>query len=201
MKLVCGVGELGIPAMFAEAKRRIVLHAAVYGPFAKSKPHIQGLEKALSRPGFSSLDVIAMQPDGKNGWSDPFLSALRFGISRQSVVDELDYSSSFLHELSELYPEKVNVYPACNLPCLPLVIVDNVICFGQYAHACFHAPQGFWGCVEVDIEALFNWAESGRVPHNATADEIAAFRLVSECSRAMKCSGAVKGVSDGCAQA
>ncbi|NDV28165.1 hypothetical protein [Desulfovibrio sp. JC010] len=188
MKLVCGVGELGIPAMLAKAEHRIVFHAAVYGPFLKSKPHIQGLEKALSRPGFSRLDVIAVQSADENRWTDPFLNALRFGISRQSVADELDYSRSFLGELAGRYPDKVNVYPAGNLPCLPLVIVDDTICFGQYAHACFHAPEGFWGCVEADVEALFSWAESGRVPPGANADEVAAFRLVSECSRAMKCS-------------
>ncbi|WP_319765059.1 hypothetical protein [Maridesulfovibrio sp.] len=201
MKLVSGVGDLNIPHMFAEAQRRIVLHAAVYGPFSKSEVHIQGLEKALSRTGFSRLDVIALQPTCEKIWSDPFLSALRFGISRQSVADELDYSSSFLQELSMRYPDKVNVYLACNLPCLPLVIVDDTICFGQYAHASFHAPEGFWGCVHADVEALFNWAESGRVPHGVNADEIAAFRLVSECSRAMKCGGAAEGVEDGCAWA
>ncbi|MFW5498098.1 MULTISPECIES: hypothetical protein [unclassified Maridesulfovibrio] len=201
MKLVSGVGELGIPAMFAEAKRRIILHAAVYGPFSKSEVHIQGLEKALSRTGFNSLDVIAVQPGSENGWDDSFLTALRFGISRQSVDDELELSQSFLAELAERHPEKVNVFPAGNLPCLPLVIVDDTICFGQYAHSSVHAPQGFWGCVEADVEKLFSWAESGNVPVGAGADEIAAFRLVSECSRAMKCSVNVEGVDDGCARA
>ncbi len=199
MELVCGVGELGIPAMFAEAKRRIILHAAVYGPFSKSEVHIQGLETALSRTDFNRLDVIAVRSDGENGWDDPFLNALRFGISRQSVVDELELSQSFLNELAERYPEKVNVYLACNLPCLPLVIVDDTICFGQYAHSCVHAPQGFWGCVEADVEKLFSWAESGSVPHEVCADEIAAFRLVSECSRAMKCSRTVERGSYDCA--
>ncbi|WP_320176162.1 hypothetical protein [Maridesulfovibrio sp.] len=201
MKLVCGVGELGIPAMFAEAKRRIILHAAVYGPFSKSEVHILGLEKALARTGFNSLDVIAVQPGIGNGWDDSFLTALRFGISRLSIDDELELSQSFLDELAERHPEKVNVYPAGNLPCLPLVIVDDAICFGQYAHSCVHAPQGFWGCVEADVEKLFNWAESGNIPLGATADEIAAFRLVSECSRAMKCSRNVEGVDNGCIRA
>ena len=201
MKLVCGVGELDIPAMFAEAKRRIILHAAVYGPFSKSEVHIQGLEKALSRFSFSRLDVIAVQPGNENGWGNSFLNALRFGISRQSVADELELSKSFLAELAERHPEKVNVYPASNLPCLPLVIVDDTICFGQYAHSCVHAPQGFWGCVEADVEKLFSWAESGTVPQGASADEVAAFRLVSDCSRAMKCSGAAEGVGNGTAWA
>lgn len=201
MKLVSGVWELGIPTMFAEAKRRIILHAAVYGPFSKSAVHTQGLEKALSRTGFSSLDVIAVQPGSENGWDDSFLTALRFGISRQSVDEELELSQSFLADLAERHPEKVNVFPAGNLPCLPLVLVDDTICFGQYAHSCVHAPQGFWGCVEADVEKLFSWAESGNVPIGAGADEIAAFRLVSECSRAMKCSVNFEGVDDGCARA
>lgn len=201
MRLVCGAGELGIPEMFAQAQRRIVLHAAVYGPFSKSEAHIRGLEKALNRPGFNRLDVIAVQSGSENAWDDSFLAALRFGISRHSVADEIDYSRNFMTELAKRYPEKVKVYPACNLPCLPLVIVDDIICFGQYAHSCVHAPQGFWGCVEADVEKLFNWAQSGEVPYGADEREIAAFRLVSECSRAIKCGKAAGGIFDGSARA
>ncbi len=200
MNLVCGVQELGLPDLFAGARRRIILHAAVYGPFSKSEDHLQGLRKALSRPGFTRLDVIAVQSGMGNGWTDPFIEALRFGVSSKFVKEELDLSDKFLMDLAEAYPGKVNIYPACSLPCLPVVIVDDIICFGQYAHSSFHAPHGFWGCVEADVEKLFDWAESGSMPQGLSPAEVAAFRLVSECSRAMTYSSGDEGVNDGCSR-
>ncbi|WP_320170675.1 hypothetical protein [Maridesulfovibrio sp.] len=200
MKFVCGVGELGLPGMFSAARRRIVLHAAVYGPFAESQPHLEGLEKTLSRSSFCGMDIITLQPGSGEAWTGPFMHALRFGITSQSVAEELDRSTAFLQEMSRRYPEKVNIYYARTLPCLPVVIVDDVICFGQYAHSCVQAPHGIWGSMEADVEKLFQWAESGRVPEQASARETAAFRLVCECAQAMKCGHAAEGAPDGCAR-
>lgn len=196
MRLVSGIEKLGVPELFARAERRIFLHAAVYGPFARSESHMHGMEKALTNPGFKRLDVIALQSQIENAWSDSFLSALRFGKSKQSVAQEVDLSQTFLKEMSENYPEKFFVHPLVNLPCQPLLIVDDTICFGQYAHSGVHASQGFWGCVETDVEKLFRWAESGDVPQGADSEEVAAFRLVSDCFRAMECLNTSKGVGD-----
>lgn len=187
MKFVCGVEGLGFPDMFSRARKRIILHAAVYGPFARSKAHRAGLEEALSRSSFNGLNVITLQPGCDQEWSRPFMGALRFGISRHAVADELNRSADFLFDLSESYPGKVNIFFARNLPCFPVVIVDDLICFGQYAHAEVHAPQGVWGSMEADVERLFSWAESGRIPMHASVEETAAFRIVCECARAMKC--------------
>ncbi|MCJ2164376.1 MULTISPECIES: hypothetical protein [unclassified Pseudodesulfovibrio] len=185
MKLVTGIDALDTPAMFASSRRRIILHAAVYGAFARSHPHREGLETALARPEFKRLDIIVLEPDSPACWVRPFLDALRFGISTQATDDEVLLSHRFMSELAQRHPDKVHLHPARRLPCLPIIIADDAIVFGQYAHAGTHAPQGFWGMVQADVQALLEWTARGKPPTWASGEEVAAFRLVNECARAM----------------
>ncbi|OEU65117.1 MAG: hypothetical protein BA863_06640 [Desulfovibrio sp. S3730MH75] len=185
MKLFAGTGELNIPDLFSSASRRIILNGAIYGPFAKSERHMAGLTTALARPKFRRLDIIAVEPELDFSWKKSFLEALRFGISCQAVEDEIKTSYSFLTSLADKYPSKVKLHLARKLQCLPVVVVDDIICFGQYAHAEPHAPAGFWGMVEADVEKLLEWTKSGQPSPSATEKEIAAFRLINECARLM----------------
>ncbi|MBG0789755.1 MAG: hypothetical protein H0S80_04565 [Desulfovibrionaceae bacterium] len=185
MKIVTGIDRLNTPALFAASRRRIILHAAVYGTFARSRPHREGLEAALAKPGFERLDIIVLEPGNDQGWVRPFLDALRFGISTQAADDEVALSHRFMTELARRYPDKVRLHPARRLPCLPVIIADDVIIFGQYAHAGVHAPQGFWGMIRADVPTLLQWTRAGKPPPHSGDEEIAAFRLVNECARAM----------------
>ncbi len=185
MKLVANIDQLDTPALFAASRRRIILHAAVYGAFARSRPHCEGLETALSRPEFERLDIIVLKPDNLPPWGRPFLDALRFGISTQSADDEVTLSYRFMAALAERHPDKVRLHPARRLPCLPVIIADDTIVFGQYAHACVHAPQGFWGLIRADVPTLLQWTTEGNPPPHADEEAVAAFRLVNECARAM----------------
>lgn len=185
MKLVTGIDQLDTPSLFAASRRRIILHAAVYGAFARSQPHRHGLETALLKPEFEQLDIIVLEPDNRAPWVRPFLDALRFGISTHATDDEVLLSHRFMTELASTHSDKVRLHPARRLPCLPVIIADDTIIFGQYAHAGMHAPQGFWGQVQADVPKLLQWTAAGKPPPKATGEEVAAFRLVNECARAM----------------
>lgn len=185
MKIVTSIDRLDTPSLFAASRRRIILHAAVYGAFARSRPHREGLETALSNPDFERMDIIVLEPDNEQGWVRPFLDALRFGISTQAADDEVALSYRFMTELAQRYPNKVQLHPARRLPCLPVVIVDDIVIFGQYAHAGIHAPQGFWGMIDADVSTLLQWTRAGKPPPHAGDEKIAAFRLINECARAM----------------
>lgn len=185
MKLVAGIDHLDTPSLFAASTRRIILHAAVYGSFVRSQPHREGLESALAKPEFQRLDIIVLEPGSEVPWVRPFLDALRFGISTHATDDEVNLSHHYMAELAVRYPDKVRVHPARRLPCLPIIIADNTIIFGQYAHAGIHAPQGFWGMIQADVPTLLQWTAAGKPPPHATGEEMAAFRLVNECARAM----------------
>jgi hypothetical protein len=80
---------------------------------------------------------------------------------------------------------RIILHAAHRLPCLPILVADDTIIFGQYAHARLHAPHGFWSMIKTDVEKLLEWAGTGKTPAWATVEEIAAFRLINECVRAM----------------
>lgn len=184
MRMVAGIGALNLPARFAQARTRIVLHAAVYGPFAKSQPHRESLFTALERASFEELDVIAL--DGIETWTASFMEALRFGSTHEEQTDVISESTAFLKELQTAFPDKVRIHPQKTIPCQPILIVDDTIIFGQYAHCSLHAADGFWGITEADIAKLLAWATEGDIPSTASSEEIGLFRLVSECFHAMK---------------
>lgn len=185
MKLVADINALDTPGLFAASERRIILHAAVYGAFARSRPHRHGLETALAKPGFERLDIIVLEPGCCEPWVRPFLEALRFGISRQAADDEVAASHAFVSGLASRHPGLVRLHPARRLPCLPILVIDDTVVFGQYVHAGVHAPQGFWGMIRTDVQRLLGWADTGKPPASASREEVAAFRLVNECVRAM----------------
>lgn len=185
MRLVTGLDCLDTPTLFAASKRRIILHAAVYGPLANSQRHYRALCTAVEKHGFERLDIIAVDPDRMPAWSEPFFKALRFGVSRQDRDAELTTSHDFLVSMAEEYPDKITLHHVRALPCLPIIVADNTILFGHYAHAEIQAPLGYWGRIEADVPKLLEWAENGSPAAQATNSELAAFRLVSECFRAM----------------
>lgn len=185
MRLVAGIASLDLPKLFAKATRRIVLHAALYGPFATSAEHRQSIEHALQRKEFVRLDIIAIKDRGDSNWLSPFLNAVRFGEAKTNVTDEIAKSQNFISTMAGKNPGKVNLYPATALPCSPIVVIDNTIIFGQYAHAKEPAPHGFWAAVEADVPTLFQWAERGHLPPCASKKDVAAYRLISECFYAM----------------
>lgn len=185
MQLVAGIQSCGLPKRFANAQHRIILHAAIYGPFSASEDHRNGLEQALGRSSFERMDIIALTADSRQPWKAQFLDALRHNETEEAHAQALQDSDAFLDELKQAHGQKTFIHPLTTFPCQPIVIVDNTILFGQYAHCTTYAANGFWGMVETDVDKLFGWAKDGQIPPAANDDEIAAYRMVSDCHHAM----------------
>lgn len=183
MEVTAGIATLDIPALLAGARKRIILHAAIYGPFAKSKPHRDGLLTALGRSSFEQLDIIALADD--QPWTSAFLEALRFESPIEERFQAVKASKDFLEELKTAYPDTVQIRSLSTFPCLPIIIVDDTIIFGQYAHSEILAADGFWGKMQADVAELFHWATTKTLPNDANELDKAAYRLVSECHHAI----------------
>lgn len=183
MKTVAGIESLDLPSRFSQARRRIILHAAIYGPFATSIPHRQGLTTALTSSTFEKLDIVTLA--GTAPWATSFMRALRFDDSTDTHAALLLASDTFLNELQAIDPQKVAIHHQSSLPCLPVVIIDDTILFGHYAHSRTFAAEGFWSIVETNVERLFKWAENDGPPSDASAEDKAAYRIVHECHNAM----------------
>lgn len=185
MKVVAGIESLDIPSLFAAANRRIILHAAVYGPFGKSEPHRNALAKALAQESFERLDIIGLEPGVESAWKLDFCSALRHTMSMDEMDVEIQESWDYILGLASDYPDKIRLHGVRDLPCLPILVIDDTIISGQYAHVDAPAPNGFWVAVKADVEKLMTWAEFGTAPADASKEELAAYRLISECCNAM----------------
>ncbi len=166
-----------IPDLLGEAKRRIILHAAIYSPFASSPRHHRSIKAALERDSFNLLDIISIYPGDINFFSD-FMQMLRPEQTKTQHLKEITESQSFTSEIAAAYPQKVCLHRLDAVPMLPVVVADNQICFGHYAHSPLRTAEGLWFMLNADVEKLLNKA----VPNQ---DEKGAYRILCECSRFM----------------
>ncbi len=185
MKLLASLDSLNLPGLFANARKRIILHAAIYGPFANLSSYKKGLLQALAMKSFEKLDIIALTADSPEPLKRCLLDLLRPHISDGLKEKEITDSDYFLANLKTAAPEKVSIHPLSVLPYQPIIIIDNTLIFGQYARCEKKASEGFWGIIETEVEKLLAFAQTADIPAGCAEQEIAAYRLICECCRAM----------------
>lgn len=181
-----GIHTASIPQVFASAQRRIVLHAALYNKFATSPAHSEALEAALARPGFKKLQAITLPFALNKQWTQEFLQILRPGYTIGEMEHEFNSSINFLVRLAAQHEGMVEIYETQALPCMPVLIIDDCIFFGHYAHSDIMAPDGYWFSVSAPVEELMENAYNGTIPKEKSPKQRASFRFISECVYAMK---------------
>lgn len=184
--ITAGVQALNLGAAFAGARRHILLSAPPYGAFAASGDIREALESVLSHPRGPSLTAVDLpDPEGRP-WMEELRNLLRPGGSVRDFRRELDESRLFLRELSRRFPGRVFVRQMRTRPCLPVIIVDDSIFFGHFAHGPVMTPEGFWCCVTAPVGPLFAHAAAGTAPDALMPENRAAFRIVSECVHTLR---------------
>lgn len=181
-----GIHTASLPQVFAEAERRIILHAAVYSRFAESQAHREGIVAALAKPGFRKLQAITLPFTAAKGWKQEFWEILRPGAPRDVLEQECTTSRNFLIKLAGAQEGRVEIYETRAMPCMPVVIVDDRIFFGHYAHSDVLAPEGYWFGVHAPVEQLITYATIGGLPADAAPRLKASYRFVAECLHAMR---------------
>ncbi|ABB40346.1 hypothetical protein Dde_3553 [Oleidesulfovibrio alaskensis G20] len=181
-----GIHTASLPFVFAEARRRIIMHAALYSNFARSPRHIEALSTALTKPGFRKLHAITLPFDPKRGWMEEFMHVLRPDYSLAQMEHEFNSSRDFLVRLAARHDGLVELYETRAMPCMPVIIVDDKILFGHYAHSPVPAPQGYWFSVTAPVEDMLDWLRHGRIPEDATPTQKASLRFVADCDYAMR---------------
>lgn len=210
MRMHEGTQSLMLPQAFAAAKR-IILHAAIYGPFVRSAPHRQALETAV-RNGAALHAILAPLPSSapQNPWINEFWQMVRPGVSLHSVEQEWQNSIALFRALaatatSAAAGATVLAYATQAMPCLPVLLADDRIFFGHYAHSAVPAPQGVWCAMDAPVGEMLAIHSLGTspvtagntqttAPGNEEADSRkqplpewwrAPARLVEECVHAM----------------
>jgi hypothetical protein len=176
-----GVTSLNLPERIAAARQRIWFHAPPYGRFAAAAPLCEALHAALSRPQGPCLTVSTL-PDMRISWMPDFMHLLRPHADRQALLQELADSDTFLRQLKNDHAERVHIRTIRLRPSLPVLIIDDTICFGHFAHSATLTPDGFWCTVTAPVEELLRLAHSA-MPHTTeglVTEQQTTQRLVSE---------------------
>lgn len=180
-----GIHTASLPQTLARAKRRIILHTAMYDGLA-SVEMSTALHYALSQASFEKLSIITVPFISRKQWLDEFLSVLRPTRSLPEIEHLFNASRDFIVRLAVRHEGLVEVYETQAMPCVPCIIVDDTILFGHYTHGSVPLDAGYWFSVTAPTEQLFDWAAMGGPPDQATPRQKASFRFVADCYYAMK---------------
>ncbi|SIO08439.1 hypothetical protein [Halodesulfovibrio marinisediminis] len=201
VEVYAGASALSFDSYFSGAERRILLHAAIYNRFADNPAVSSALETALSRG--VQVEVVILPVWRDIVWMDAACHLVRPEGERSDMLIKANVSRELFGCLAKKYPQQLTMYEALTFPALPLVVVDNVILYGQYAHSQVLAPEGFWTKVHAPVELLLSLSEfvKARTEGNAyhsefegererkcfcelTLQERASFRLLQEWTAA-----------------
>jgi len=179
-RVLAGLAQADLPGAVARAGR-LFFHAAIYGNFARDPAMLAALDTALTRPEGIGLDVVSLNPDATVPWRDEFFDVLREGRFPGDMVAACRESEAFLAALAARYPGRVRRYVGTSLPLAPLILTDDMIFAGQYAHGPISAPDGLWLAVPAAVKSLLRRAEARIPPGACDRTALAAYRLVREC--------------------
>lgn len=180
------IHSASLPAAFASAESRIILHTSLYAYFARNAEYSEALEVALARPNFQKLHAIMLPFESRKAWHDEFLSCLAPNTPAGMLEHEFNSSRDFLVRLAAKHDGLVALYESRALPCAPIIIVDDRIYFGHYCHGSVPITEGLWFTMTVPVTSMLYWLEDNSIPQNLSPTHRATFRFVSECYYAMK---------------
>ncbi|GAA4878774.1 hypothetical protein [Ferrimonas pelagia] len=121
--------------------RRILMHAVLYSNFAQGPVH-DALQDRLTQPGFQRLTILALDWPLPAGIDPAFGQVLRQGLDDAALADQFARSRAWLTTLAA-HP-KVTVRWLQTQPYQPLLLLDDWLWLGQYAHSVVPAAAGVW---------------------------------------------------------
>ena len=180
IRVFAGLGEAGLPQLVAGADR-LFFHAGMYSNFARDRAMADALETALCRPRFERLEVVSLDPVARPPYWDEFRQILRQDMPAAAMQREFSVSAAFLDALASRLPHKVRLYVTAAMPLAPILLLDDVVIVGHYAHSPAAAPLGHWLVIPADVAALTELAEEGARPESLDPADVGAYRLICDC--------------------
>ncbi len=175
-----GLAEVELPRRVAGSDR-LFFHAALYSNFARDRAMADALEAALRRPRFERLEVVSLDPVARPPYWDEFRLALRQDMTAAAMQREFSVSAAFLDALASRHPHQVRLHVTAAMPLAPILLLDDVVIVGHYAHSPASAPLGLWLVIPADVAVLTELAEEGARPESLDPAEVGAYRLVCDC--------------------
>lgn len=174
------MAEVGLAGRVAGSDR-LFFHAALYSNFARDRAMADALEAALCRPRFERLEVVSLDPVSRPPYWDEFRQILRQDMPAAAMQREFSVSAAFLDALASRHPHNVRLYVTAAMPLTPILLLDDVVIAGHYAHSPAPAPLGLWLVIPADVAALTELAEEGARPESLDPADVGAYRLICDC--------------------
>ena len=133
---------VGVINLLKKARKHVVLHAAFYPKYAHDEMGAE-IEERLKTNSDFTLTVIHTCTK-KNSWLPEFVKILRRSFTVGKFKQELNGNLKHFRQLQANYPGQVEITSCSKLPLFPVVLVDNTIVVGHYAHSVTNAPCGLW---------------------------------------------------------
>ncbi len=165
-----------------ESSCTVLLHAALYSNFAHNAIG-EALERQLARGDLARLILIS---SGEGAWRPEFEAMLRPTLSPEARAELVRQSDTWCADLQCRYLEKVMWVQTNQLPTQPVLICDDLIIVGHYAHSLVPASEGLWlvlgGLPEGQVE---EWLAGAPLAPDCSHWQRACYRHVAECRAAL----------------
>lgn len=155
--------------LIRQARQRIVFHAAFYPKYGDYEQG-QYVKQAMARHDELELTAIFTDIDHVE-WSDEFIHILRPDWSREDFVVSLEKSKKYFLNWKAIWKDRVHIYDTRRLPMFPVILIDDTLVIGHYAHSGLIAPQGLWMTIKHPcIPSLYDRLLKGEKPYEKKGD-------------------------------
>ncbi len=171
---------VGVPELIRKAHRHIVLHAAFYPKYGFDN---QGSDVSKAMEKNPNLRLTAIFTDVNAPWVDEFAYTLRDYFAEEGVfAAHLDVTKQHFVRLRKNFGTKrVHIYDTARLPLFPIILIDDTIIVGHYAHSSVIPPNGLWFTItHPKISAMYESLLAGSTPECDTPEESAILRYLEE---------------------
>lgn len=163
---------IGVPQLLRQARQHIVFHAAYYPKYAVDGQS-EDVKEALRQHPDLTLTVIHTDIEHAP-WANEFAYSLRTSFkTKEDFEPYLNISRKFFADLQKEYgPSRVQLYKTARLPFFPVILIDDTLVIGHYAHSRIIPPHGLWLTIQhPSIPAMYATLLLGRTPVCHTDDE------------------------------
>lgn len=171
---------VGVPELIRQARRHIVLHAAFYPKYGFDN---QGddVSKAMSKN--PNLRLTAIFTDLKAPWVDEFAVTLRdYFADEGKFASHLNITKDhFIRLRNQFGAKRVHISDTTRLPLFPVLLIDDTLIIGHYAHSSVIPPNGLWFTIQhPKLSSMYECLLAGGTPDCDTSEEMALLRYVEE---------------------
>lgn len=173
---------VGVPELIRKARRHIVLHAAFYPKYGFDN---QGDDVSKAMEKTPNLRLTAIFTDVNAPWVDEFAFTLRdYFAEKGEFAKHLDVTKQHFVRLRKKFGTKrVHIYDTARLPLFPIILIDDTIIVGHYAHSSIIPPNGLWFTItHPKISSMYESLLAGSTPDCDTPEESAILRYLEELS-------------------